>query len=455
MKKQNNEKISVFEKVAYGGGDLASNFILVLSSTFVTFFYTDALGLNPAIIGSIMMFSRFFDGISDILMGFVMDHTKSKHGKARPWLLWLAIPIAISLVLMFCVPQMGDFGKYIYVAITYNLVTTVLYTAINIPYGALTSLMSRDQDERMVINIFRMTMAQIGSLLINALTLPLVNALGGSAHQKSWILASAVYGLIAMGLFLLCFFKTKERVKVVTTQTDEKKLSFIASLKICIKNDQWLILVAIWVTMSFGMAMGMGVGTYYSKYILGNENLAGFLMAISILPVVLIMLLLPNLIRKMGKCKVAIIGGVIGTIAQLAMAVNPTSFIWLVGCSVVKGIGQAATAGTMFAMIADTIEYGHWKTGVRTEGMLYSSTTFGAKIGAGIGGAAAMAILGAAGYNGLLAVQGAEVLASLKVLYIYVPAIFLAIMTGLYFFYKLDKIYPQVIQELTERENKN
>lgn len=451
--KKSSEKIGVFEKVAYGGGDLASNLILVLSSTFVTFFYTDALGLNPAIIGSIMMFSRFFDGISDILMGFVMDHTQSKHGKARPWLLWLAVPIGISLILMFCVPQMGDFGKYVYIAITYNLVTTVLYTAINIPYGALTSLMSRDQDERMVINIFRMTMAQIGSLLINAFTLPLVNTLGGSAHQKSWILASVIYGFIAMALFLLCFFKTKERVKVANIQTEEKKLSFVSSLKICIKNDQWLILVAIWVTMSFGMAMGMGVGTYYAKYILGNENLAGFLMAISILPVVLIMPLLPQVIRKIGKCKVAIIGGIIGTIGQLMMAINPTSFIWLVVCSVIKGIGQAATAGTMFAMIADTIEYGHWKTGVRTEGMLYSSTTFGAKIGAGVGGAAAMAILGAAGYNGLLATQGAEVLISLKALYIYVPAVFLAIMTGLYFFYKLDKIYPQVIKELTDKEN--
>lgn len=454
MKKQSNEKIGVFEKVAYGGGDLASNLILVLSSTFVTFFYTDALGLNPAIIGSIMIFSRIFDGISDILMGFVMDHTKSKHGKARPWLLWLALPIGISLILMFCVPQMGDFGKYVYIAITYNLVTTVLYTAINIPYGALTSLMSRDQDERMVINIFRMTMAQIGSLLINAFTLPLVNTLGGSAHQKSWILASVIYGFIAMALFLLCFFKTKERVKVANIQPVEKKLSFVSSLKICIKNDQWLILVAIWVTMSFGMAMGMGVGTYYAKYILGNENLAGFLMAISILPVVLIMPLLPQVIRKIGKCKVAIIGGIIGTIGQLMMAINPTGFMWLVVCSVIKGIGQAATAGTMFAMIADTIEYGHWKTGIRTEGMLYSSTTFGAKIGAGVGGAAAMAILGAAGYNGLLATQGAEVLLSLKALYIYVPAVFLAIMTGLYFFYKLDKIYPQVIKELTDIENK-
>ena len=158
---ENEEKIGLFEKIAYGSGDLASNLILVLSGTYVTFFYTDALGLNPGIIGMIILFSRVFDGISDVIMGFIMDKTKSKYGKARPWLLWLAIPIAISLVLIFLVPNIGDTGKYIYVAITYNLVTTVLYTAINVPYGALNSLLTRSQDQRMVINVFRMTMAQM------------------------------------------------------------------------------------------------------------------------------------------------------------------------------------------------------------------------------------------------------------------------------------------------------
>lgn len=140
------EKISTKEKISYGCGDLASNLILVLTSTFVAYFYTDALGLNAAIIGSIMMFSRFADGVTDMLMGYVMDRVKTKYGKARPWLLWLAIPIAVACVLVFLVPNTGTVGKYIYVTITYNLVTTFLYTMINIPYGALTSLMSRDHD---------------------------------------------------------------------------------------------------------------------------------------------------------------------------------------------------------------------------------------------------------------------------------------------------------------------
>lgn len=449
------ENISLFEKIAYGGGDLASNLILVLSSTFVTFFYTDALGLNAAIICMIMMVSRIFDGISDIIMGFIVDKTKSKYGKARPWLLWLSIPIAISLILMFTVPNTGDFGKYVYIAITYNLVTTVLYTGINIPYGALTSLMSRDQDQRMIINIFRMTMAQMGSLIINAVTLPIVNSFGGSANQKSWIIASVLYGILALALFLLCFFKTKERVKVVDEINKEEKMSFLQSAKLCLKNDQWLVLVVFWIVMAFGLSMSMSVGTYYAKYILGNENYSGFLMAIATLPVIIFMPLLPPVIRKLGKCKVSIIGGFISVSGYALMAINPTNMTWLMICNVIKGIGTSATTGTIFAMIADTIEYGQWKTGVRIEGMLYSSTTFGAKIGAGVGGAIAMAVLGAVGYNGLLAVQGEAVLTALKSLYIYVPIVFsLAMPLLLIAFYKLDKIYPQVMADLKEREEK-
>ena len=208
------EKISTKEKVSYGCGDLASNLILVLTSTFVAYFYTDALGLNAAIIGSIMMFSRFADGVTDMLMGYVMDRVKTKYGKARPWLLWLAIPIAVACVLVFLVPNTGTVGKYVYVTIMYNLVTTFLYTMINIPYGALTSLMSRDQGQRTVINVFRMFMAQVGSLIINASTLPLVNKMGGSSNQKSWIIVSAIYAVIAAILFLVCFKNTKECYRI-------------------------------------------------------------------------------------------------------------------------------------------------------------------------------------------------------------------------------------------------
>lgn len=444
------ENISLGEKIAYGGGDLASNLILVLTSTFVTFFYTDALGLNAAIIGTIMMLSRVFDGLSDIFMGFVMDQVKSKHGKARCWMLWLAIPIAIATVLVFLVPNIGKIGKYIYVIITYNLVITFLYTMINIPYGALTSLMTRDQNQRTVINIFRMFMAQVGSLIINAFTLPFINAVGGSTNQRSWIIVSVIYGIVAAALFLTCFAKTKERVQISSQQKERIPLG--ESFRLCMKNNYWLIIVAIWVVMALGMGMGMSVGTYYAKYILGNENLSGFLSAVALIPVLICMPLVAPLSKKYGKRNVALVGSIISVVAQSAMLINPHSFGWLIACNVMKGVGQAALTGTLFAMVADTIEYGQWKTGKRVEGMLYSSTTFGAKIGAGVGMAIAMGILGAAGYVGTAAVQTETALSAIQNLYLLAPLPFMIAMPILYYFYKLDQIYPQVMAELEQRE---
>ena len=444
------ENIGIGEKIAYGGGDLASNLILVLTSTFVTFFYTDALGLNAAIIGTIMMLSRVFDGFTDIFMGFVMDQVKSKHGKARCWMLWLAIPIAIATVLVFLVPNIGEVGKYIYVIITYNLVTTFLYTMINIPYGALTSLMTRDQDQRTVINVFRMFMAQLGSLIINAITLPFINAVGGSTNQKSWILVSVIYGVVAAALFLICFAKTKERVQISSQQKERIPLG--ESFRLCMKNTYWLIIVGIWVLIALSMGIGMSVGTYYAKYILGNENLSGFLSAIFLIPVLVCMPFVAPLSKKYGKRNVALVGSIISVVGQAAMLLNPLSFGWLIACNVIKGVGRASLTGTLFAMVADTIEYGQWKTGKRVGGMLYSSTTFGAKIGAGVGMAIAMGILGAAGYDGIAATQSAAALSAIQNLYLLAPLPFLIAMPILYYFYKLDKIYPKVMADLEARE---
>jgi len=378
VSKNNNETIGLFEKIAYGGGDLASNLILVLTSTFVTFFYTDALGLNSVIIVTIMLFSRIGDGFTDVIMGYIVDKTKTKYGKARPWLLWLAIPIGIATILMFLVPNIGIVGKYVYVAITYNLVTTFLYTMINIPYGAITALMTRDQDQRMVINIFRMFMAQMGSLIINAATLPFVNFMGGSNQQKSWIVVSIIYGVIASVLFLVCFKATKERVQITTNQ--KQKISFKISFKTMMKNNYWLLLVGIWISMILGMSLSMTVGTYYAKYLLGNENFAGFITALGIVPVLFVMPLTIPLSRKFGKRNVALVGSVISVGGQIMMLISPYSASWLMFCAVVKGIGTATLSATIFAMIADTIEYGHWKTKTRIEGMLYSSTTFGKQL---------------------------------------------------------------------------
>lgn len=444
------ENIGLGEKLAYSGGDLASNLVLVMTGVFVTYFYTDTLGLNVGIVGMIMLVSKVFDGFTDVFMGYLMDKTRSKYGKARPWLLWLAVPFGVCTAALMMVPNLGDTGKYIYIFITYNLSSTFLYTAINIPYGALNSLMTRDQEERASINSIRMIMAEVGGIVINGLTLPFVNAVGGSGSQKAWIIVSCVYGAAASILFLLCFAKTKERVNVATEE--DRNISLGKTLKILFKNNYWVLLCLIWIVTVLSLAMSGYVGIYFAKYVLKNEELYGLLTVIEEVVVIAAMMFTMPLVKKFGKRNLALAGSVIEVAAQVLMLINPTSYQWLLVCGILRGIGSAPLMATIFAMVADTIEYGQWKTGVRIEGTLYSANTFGAKIGGGVGTAIAAGILSAAGYDGLAATQTESAMNAIFGLYLWVPIAMGILITILYTMYHLDKEYPQIMKELEERE---
>lgn len=302
------EKISFKEKASYGLGDVACGLVYVLSCTFLTFFYTDGAGLNPAIIGSILMFSRLLDGVSDILVGYIVDRTKSKHGKARAWILRSSIPIAVCLVLTFTVPDSEGIWTYVYVAITYNLVNSVCYTLVNVPYGTLNSLMTRDQGQRMVINTFRMTMAQVGAMVTNMFTIPFINAMGGTSSKRAWIIVAVIYGIIAMIMLFICFFNTKERVSA-DEETKKENISLLKAFKLAAKNQYWIILVVVEVVMILGVAMSGTVAAYYAKYVLGNENIVGVINAINYAPAFILIPCLPAISARIGKRNIALIGG--------------------------------------------------------------------------------------------------------------------------------------------------
>lgn len=446
------EKISFGEKLAYGSGDFACNLISFITLSIVTFFYTDTLGLNPTIIGSIMLFSRLADGVSDIIMGHIVDRTNTKYGKARPWLLWVSVPIAVSTVLVFMVPQLGEVGQYVYIAVTYNLVSTFLFTMISLPYGTLTSLLTRDQNQRMSVNIYRIFMAQVGSLLISAVTLPLINGIGngGTANQTNWIIVAALYGTLAGGIYLWCFFKTEERVKVSSQRRE--KVPFGRSILLLFKNSYWVMLLVVWISIAFNLSISMGMGTYYAKYILGDENIAGYLNALMLIPGILIMPFSPWFCKKYGKRNFALAGSIVGLAGQVIMCLQPQNLTVLMAGSVIKGIGFVTSSSTIYAMVADSVEYGQWKTGTRLEGMIFASTTFGQKFATAISSALTLFIMGAAGYNGMLAVQTPRAMSAIKGMFMYLPLLFLGLLPVLYFAYKLDKRYPEIMADLAKRE---
>lgn len=445
------EKISLKEKISYGCGDLASNLILALTSTLIVYFYSNVVGIAMGTVATIMLISRIFDGLTDIGMGIIVDKVNSKHGKARSWILWLAIPFSLSAILLIAIPAgLPMNAKVVYAFVTYNLVTTVLYTAINIPYGLLNSLMTRDQYQRSVVNIFRMTMAQVGSLVITSVTLPFINSLGGK--QDAWIKVTIVYAIITTILFFVCFRNTKERVTMTSGAAAKDNIPLGVSVKVLLKNNYWLLLVLVWVVMMLGISLSGTVSTYYAQYIIGNNNYMSAFNAASTVPMLVGIPLMTPLIKKWGKRNIAMIGSLIGAAGCTLMLLAPANVTVLIIGNVIQGIGRASISGTIFAMVADTIEYGEWKTGVRVQALLYSATTFGSKVGVGVGSAVAGYVLQYVGFNAAMAQQNAAVIGALKGMYIVVPIVIGILEAVCFYFYKLDKSYDQIIADLQLRE---
>lgn len=228
--------LSLSSKVAYGCGDAACNVVWGAMSAWLMYYYTNVAHVSALSIGTIMLLSRIIDGFTDIIMGIIVDKTKSKHGKARPWLLRMAIPFAIATVAMFSVPESDNTIKLIYIFVTYNLVNT-FYTGINVPYGALSSLMTQDQYERSLLNIYRIVFAQIANFIVASMTMPLIQALGGTRY--SWSLAYAIFTAVAVGLFVINFIGTKEVVGEDASKREDVPVK--VGLKALITNKYWII----------------------------------------------------------------------------------------------------------------------------------------------------------------------------------------------------------------------
>lgn len=442
------EKISLIERIGYGSGDLASNFIWQAMSIFIVYYFTDVIGIAAGIIGSIMLFSRVFDGVTDVLMGYVIDKTKSKHGKARPWLLWLAIPFAISAVLLFTVPDMSTVWQVVYITITYNLVCLV-YTGLNVPYGTLNSLITQDQYQRSVLNVFRMSMALIGSLIVSNLTLPLANVFGGG--QFGWIVTFLIFGSIGSSLFYFCFKSTTERVKPASKEQQQNPVKLKDSIRTLGKNKYWaLVTTFIFMTYIFN-ALNSGAVIYYAQYILDNTLLVGLVTTAYTVFILLGMVIVAPITKRFGKRNAIIVGEVITLIGYLIMLIDITNIALIVTGTIIRGIGKAPINGSMFAMLGDTIEYGEWKTGIRNEGMVYSGGSMGIKIGSGLGTAVIGWVLAFGGYVGGGGTQTSAALLSIQSLFIYIPMAITVILIILMLFYRLDKIYPRIISDLKAR----
>lgn len=442
---ETNVKTSVFEKISYGMGDVACNVVFALTSGLVTYFYTNVMSVSAGLVGMIMLFSRLFDGLSDVAIGLIMDKVHSKHGRGRAWVLWMAVPYGVTAVALFCLPANATAAvQAIYIFVTYNLCTTVVYTALNLPYGAMAPLMTSNEQDLAKINLFRMSMSPIGNMIVSAATLPIINRMGGD--QSAWIKVTLIYSVVAIAMLLWCFFGTKERVNTQAAQEAEK-LPIGVRMGALVRNKYFLILLCSALFLAVYQTVNGTCATYYAQYILGNNEYYSVLNLAENIPQIAVIMILAPFIKKFGKRNLVLGGAVLTVAAQVLLLVVPANPTFACLIAAIRGVGKAPLFGCVFTMMADVVNYGHWKTGVRVQALVFSAATVGQKFGGGVAGAVVGKMMESSGFTGL-AEEIPSAVAMVQNLYIWGTILSWVIIAALMLAYKLDKEYDGILSDM-------
>lgn len=522
--KEVREKIPIKEKIGFALGDTASNLLFQTFLLFLLYFYTDVFGISAAVAGTMFLVTRIWDSVNDPLMGIIADRTETRWGKFRPYILWFAIPFGIMGVLTFTTPDLDAHGKIIYAYITYALMM-MIYTAINIPYSALMGVVSKDPLQRTSFAQYRFIFAFIGAFIVQGLTLPLVNAIGGDntkvfsasvdSHQviikengtgtsklilssdsikdltqkltvvvykpenkvevdtskeilylekgfgtfnldpqkyfktdistipiKSKVVNEAagfqgtmgVFSFLAVILFFITFFSTKERVK----PPKEQKTNIINDIKDLVTNGPWLLLFAIGIISLSYVSIRIGAIMYYFKYYVQDELIVSTFLLSGTIATIAAISLTEWFSKRIGKKKVFIY-------SQLITAIFTASFFFLGSDDIVLmfilniliSFASGPPAPILFSMYTDCASYSEWRNKRRATGLVMSASTMAQKLGWTIGGALAGWLLAIYGFKANIT-QATGTVKGIILMMSLIPAAGSLLAAVLMTFYKLD-----------------
>lgn len=428
-------KIGWREKLGYAAGDMASCLYFGIFMNFLAIFYTDVFGIAPAALGTMLLIVRTWDWINDPIMGAIADRTETKMGKFRPWILWMIVPYMVFGVLTFTTFDLGPTMKLVYAYFTYTTLM-MIYTAINVPYGALMGVMTAKSEERTVLAAFRFVGANTGIFAVTLMLPYLVKTFGQGDVQQGYAGAMVLISLLAGGLFYFTFLTCHERVRQVET----KQESFREELKQLARNGPWLIVIALSVLTVMGQAIRATTTLHYFKYNVGNEGWGTTLLLYNSVVAVIAVLMSKSLCAMIGCKRRAYV------ILNLAFAallvwfyfIPVTSFPLMLANQVMIALVAAPMMPIFWSMIADTADYGAVKFGHRSTGVIFSAGTASQKIGWTVGPAVALMFLGGAGYVANTT-QTPETLSILHQLMSLIPAVFAVLTAIVTCFYPIDR----------------
>jgi GPH family glycoside/pentoside/hexuronide:cation symporter len=448
------QRLTFKEKLGYGLGDTASNFFFQVFNIFLLYYYTDVFGINPALVGVMFIVTKVVDAVSDPLMGLIADRTNSRWGKFRPYLLWGAIPYGVLGYAMFAGPEFSDTGKLVYAYVTYTLMM-LAYTVINIPYSALMGVMSSNSVERTSLSSYRFVCAFSAAWVIGTFVTPLKTILGGGDEAHGFRLTMMLFAVISIALFWVTFATARERVKPLQEKSD-LKLDFQAMLG----NLPWLTLFFFAIFTLMNAAVRNGTIMYYFKYYVGDDGSPMFLifdktavfMSLGLLAMVAGIACTKALASRFDKRMLVI---VLATLNALAMAafyfIPPEQFLLMIVVNMFATFVIGPTIALVWAMYADTADYGEWKSGRRTTGLVFSALQFAQKLGLAVGAGLTGIILAWFGFIANVE-QSDQSINGIRLMFsIFPAALALAGVVAVLFYPLRDKKVQEIEAELNER----
>lgn len=445
-----NKKLSVSEKIGYGMGDFASNFFWQMFSIFMAKFYTDVFLISAATMGTMMLVTRLADAFIDPMIGSIADRTNTRWGHYRPYLIWMSIPMAVTAVMAFTVPNLDGTAKVIYAYVTLSLML-IAYSGINIPYSALLGVLTPNSEDRTSVSSYRFVLAILPVFIIINATIPMVTYFGGDVNSpKGWQMAMVVFSLIAIVCFWITFKATKERVN----PEPKKKGSLKQDLKDLFKNKPWVVLCVVGIAALTNANIRSTVMFYYFDYVVPNgKGYFGPVMTTGAVMFVIGVMLTSPLSKKFGKRNFYMVSMSLAAVCTIGFYWVPPDNIPLVwGEHALISLLAAPTAPLVWAMYADTADYSEWKYGRRATGLVFSMASLAQKMGWALGGGAAGWLLALYGYVPNVA-QSAETTNGIMLMVSIIPAVAAIIAVAALWFYEIDeKLVHQISTELEQRK---
>lgn len=434
------KKVPLINKIAYALGTGGGNIFSQIAAAFLLQYYTDTALIGAGSIATMFLVCRVFDGISDLIMGGIVDKTNTKIGKARPWLILSGPLLLLGIVLLMHVPAGASEGvKLVYAYATYIFMAVIVYTIYGIANTAMLPLMTHDKDESTMLATFSAIGNNLIGLIAGSLITPLVLNLG-------WHWSSIILGTASCVLVLFSGLINKEEA-AEGGEIRRETVPMKEQVKAVLKNRYFFLLLLVGATTLIMNANAIGAQIYYCNLVLGNMGFMSTLMVAGQLPGLLILFLMPSIAKKWSKQAFLLIGSVLLILGFVITGLAGTNTSMIVAGTIIRSFGAGPLLSAVFALVPDVVEYGNWKFGVRSEGLISSAQSIGSKIGIGLGSALTGWILAGVGYDPTAAVQTQSVINAIKFDYTWLGAIISVVILIIVLMLNVEKYAPEYMKQ--------